>query len=64
MRFEKSKREMRTLQSLNDGNKPGSIHPPLLEIQLDHVVTNELYQLLRFTDRLIENLINGAIASS
>ena len=37
----------------------GCIHPPPLKnIDLDHVVPDELHLLLRITDRLLENIIN------
>lgn len=35
----------------------GCIHPPLFEIELDHVVIDELHLLLRVTDKLISALI-------
>ena len=35
----------------------GCIHPPLLEIELDRVVADELHLLLRITDVLLRNLI-------
>ena len=46
-------------------NKPcqkhlGSIHPPLLNIELTKVVVDELHLLLRVTDVLIRNLISLA----
>ena len=46
-------------------NKPcqkhlGSIHPPLLNIELTKVIVDELHLLLRVTDLLIRNLISLA----
>ena len=35
----------------------GSIESPLLDIEIDHVVPDELHLLLRVTDILIRNLI-------
>ena len=35
----------------------GCINPPLLEIELDHVIVDELHLLLRITDRLISALV-------
>ena len=32
--------------------------PPLINIDLDHVVPDELHLLLRIADRLLENIIN------
>ncbi|CAB3977587.1 Hypothetical predicted protein [Paramuricea clavata] len=34
------------------------INPPLVNISLDHVVADELYLLLRVTDRLLQNIID------
>ena len=53
--------EARTLESLKTGTEPGSIHPPLLDLPLHNIIPDELHLLLRITDRLIENLINGAV---
>ena len=53
----------RTLESLKSGTKPGSICPPLLDLPLENIIPDELHLLLRITDRLIENLINGAVQS-
>jgi len=55
------KAEERTLESLKSGTEPGSIHPPLFDLPLKNVIPDQLHLLLRITDRLIENLINGAI---
>ena len=43
-------------------SEPGYINPRLINIDLDHILPDELHLLLRITDRLIENLINGAVA--
>lgn len=32
----------------------GSVNPPLFEIELDHIVIDELHLLLRITDKLIK----------
>ena len=53
--------EKRALESLKTGTEPGSIHPPLLNLPLNNIIPDELHLLLRITDRLIENLINGAV---
>ena len=37
------------------------IYPPLLDIEMDHVVPDELHLLLRIMDVLIENLIMDAV---
>ena len=38
------------------------IHPPLLDIELDHVVPDELHLLLRIMDVLIKNIIMDAVS--
>jgi len=53
----------RKLDSLKNGSEPGSIHPPLLELKLECVIPDELHLLLRIMDRLIEKLINAAVAN-
>jgi len=53
----------RILDSLKNGSEPGSIHPLLLDLELKCVIPNELHLLLKITDKLIENLINAAVAN-
>jgi len=43
--------------------EPGFVRPRLINIETDHVMPDELHLLLWITDRLIENLINGAKVS-
>ena len=43
------------------GEKFGCIYPPLIDIELDHVVPDELHLFLRVTDRLLENVIDEII---
>jgi len=43
--------------------EPGFVRPRLTNVDLDHVIPDELHLLLRITDRLIDNLINGAKGS-
>ena len=38
------------------------IHPPLLDIELDHVVPDELHLLLRIMDVMIKNIIMDAVS--
>ena len=38
-------------------------YPPLLPIELDHVVPDELHLLLRVIDVLLKNIINQAVES-
>jgi len=52
----------RSLASLKDLTEPGSIHPPLLNFPLDHIIPDELHLMLRVIDQLIENLICAAVA--
>ena len=40
----------------------GVIQPRLIDIDIDHIIPDELHLLLRVTDKMIENLINAAIA--
>ena len=40
-----------------DKNNYGCIRPPLLNVQVDHIVADELHLLLRISDRLIDNLV-------
>lgn len=50
----------RTLQEIRDfhsSNKFCCIHPPLFDIELDHVVLDELHLMMRISDRLTENII-------
>ena len=43
--------------------EPGCLNQRLINIDIEHVIPDELHLLLRVTDRMIENLINGAVAS-
>lgn len=47
--------------STNKDSPYGCEHEPLLEIELDHVLPDELHLLLRITDILLENLITSSI---
>jgi len=42
-------------------NNDGCIHPPLLHIDQEHVVVDELHLLLRITDVLLRNVIEDAV---
>ena len=56
--------QRRTLQSFydnyNDNNNKGCKHLPLLNIDPDHIIPDELHLLLRITDILTSNLISAA----
>ena len=57
-------KEKRTLDSILEDSKTKEFtckYPPLLEIETDHIIPDELHLLLRITDVLIENLIATAI---
>ena len=54
-------KQKRTLQMLKGKTSQDSQHEPLLDIELDHVVPDELHLLLRITDVLINNIITSAI---
>ena len=43
-------------------SEPGCLNQRLINIYIEHVIPDELHLLLRVTDRMIENLINGAVA--
>ena len=47
----------RTLRSLLKGKKKGRIHPPLIEIDIDHAITDELHLFLRITNLLMRNVV-------
>ena len=53
---------LRTIKDLqeNKDNK-GSINPPLLLMNLNCIIPDELHLLLRITDRLIRNLVIAAV---
>jgi len=60
----------RTIDALQSNNRDdpegkqlrvGLIAKPLLNIELDNVVVDELHLMLRVTDRLTRNLINAAM---
>ena len=56
--------QRRTLQSFydnyNDNNNKGCKYLPLLNIDPDHIIPDELHLLLRITDVLLSNLISAA----
>lgn len=43
--------------SAKPSKRLGCINSPLLDIELDHIVVDELHLLLRISDRLIDNLV-------
>ena len=56
--------DKRTLDSILEDYKTQKFsckQPPLLEIETDHIIPDELHLLLRITDVLTENLITTAI---
>ena len=61
--YEDHARTQATLKKCSDmSSKPakdglGSQHPPLMKIDPDHVILDELHLLLRVTDVLIRNLV-------
>ena len=52
----------RTLKMLQRKELNDSLHEPMLNIELDHVIPDELHLLLRVTDVLINNIITSAIS--
>ena len=64
--------KMRTIESLkhdidiDDDDKErrlGRLHTPLLNIELNNIIPDELHLLLRIMDILIRNLINAALTN-
>lgn len=52
------KRTLQELKNLSSSPKKFScVHRPLIDIELDHAILDELHLMLRITDRLTENLI-------
>ena len=51
------KRTTQEIRYFHGSKKFCCIHPPLFNIELDHVVLDELYLMMRITDRLTENII-------
>ena len=43
-------------------SEPGYIYQRLINIDIEHIIPDELHLLLRITDRMLENLITGADA--
>ena len=56
------KDKQRTLQTLKENKSKDSLHKPMLDIELDYVIPDELHLLLRITDVLINNLITSAVS--
>ena len=56
------KDKQRTLQLLKENKSKDSVHKPMLNIELDYVIPDELHLLLRITDVLMNNLITSAIS--
>ena len=55
--------EMQRIVSSKTKPNYGCIKMPLLELDLEHVIPDELHMLLRVTDVLIQNLINAATSN-
>ena len=51
------KRTSQEIRYFHGSKKFCCIHPPLFNIELDHVVLDKLYLMMRITDRLTENII-------
>ncbi len=52
--------ETRALSDLKGDGEFSSINKPLLDLELDHIVPDELHLMLRVTDVLIKALIETA----
>ena len=55
-------KKKRTLKMLQRKESHYSLDEPMLNIELDHVIPDELHLLLRVTDVLINNIITSAIS--
>lgn len=55
------KRTLDGIKTNHDSKTHGCIHPPLLNIPLNHVIADELHLLLRVTDRLLQNIIDEVL---
>ena len=51
------KRTLQEIKEFHSSTKFCCIHPPLFDIDLDHVVLDELHLMMRITNRLTENII-------
>ena len=56
------KDKQRTLKMLKEKKLKDSLHKPILNIELDYVIPDELHLLLRITDVLINNFITSAVS--
>ena len=56
----RTNQEMKLFCSKSKSNF-GCIHPPLLNIELSHVVIDELHLLMRICDVLLKNLIEDSV---
>ena len=57
-----SRHEARTRADLNGSGKLSSINIPLIDVELDHVIPDELHLMLRVMDVLIQGLIDTVLA--
>lgn len=60
-KMKKSIEEMKELSKKKKINFGSLYPPPLLNIDLDHVVVDELHLMMRIVDVLLKNLIENAI---
>ncbi|KAK3082818.1 hypothetical protein FSP39_006271 [Pinctada imbricata] len=59
---DKNKRTVEEMKRMSQSkSKFGCVRPPLLDIDLDHVVIDELHLMMRITDVLLRNLIEDAV---
>ena len=57
-----SKNMARTLaETKKKTNNFGCIHPPLVDIDIEHVVVDELHLLMRILDVLLRDLIEDSV---
>ena len=59
--LQRTLKEMNELANKKTKQKYFCVNPPILNIELDHVILDELHLLLRIMDILIENLVHEAL---
>ena len=59
--LQRTLKEMNELANKKTKQKYCCVNPPILNIELDHVILDELHLLLRIMDILIENLVHEAL---
>lgn len=53
--------ELKKMHQKAKGENYCCVHPPLLNIPLDHIILDELHLMLRISDILINNIVEDAM---